>query len=170
MRFRLFQIMISVFSATLITAACSPKVTPPPVDIAGTIAVQLASEMLTQISAAYSPTPPPSPSPLPVTDNPIPADTATPEQAYDYDRVKFVGLVKVVGDEKPPCTTGPSGEIQSYISVPKKVGLLGVGSVPGWYVISNPYFGAPCWLPAERVEILELNQGFDLTSLPVFQP
>ena len=170
MKFRSFIFILIGFSAIWMVTACAPEPTPPPVDIAGTMAVHLASEMLTQTSVAYSPTVPPSPTPLPVTDTPIPADTATPEPSYDYDMDKFVGLVKVVGDQKPPCTFGPGGEIQSYISVPKNVGLLGVGSVPGWYVISNPYFGAPCWLPAERVEILAINPGLNLSTIPVINP
>lgn len=165
MDLRLLRFIIIGLATALIATACAPEATPPPVDIAGTLAVELASVMLTQTAAAYSPTPPPSPTPQPVTDTPIPTDTVTPEPSGDPS----IRIVTIIGEPDPPCTFGPgsSYEIQSYIHTPKQVELLGVGSVPGWYVIKNPYFGAACWLPTERVEI---DPAMDLSTLPVIAP
>jgi hypothetical protein len=49
----------------------------------------------------------------------------------------------------------------------KKVEFIGVGSVPGWYVIKNPYFNSPCWIPTEN---LELGDGFDVSVYPTITP
>jgi hypothetical protein len=152
---------------TLMVGACAPEATPPPVDIAGTVAVQLASSMLTQTAAAYSPTSPPSPSPFPATETPIPTITAVPEATKDQS-VSIIRL-KNLPDPQPACRLGPgdSYELTSYINTPKDVELLGIGSVPGWYVIKNPYFGSPCWIP---VDIVEIDPAMDLSNFPVITP
>ena len=162
---RLFNIIIG-FAIILVAAACAPEPTPPPVDVPGTIAAELAAVMLTQTASAYTPTPLPSPTPLPVTDTPIPTDTPISGPTRDpSDRTIEV----IAADPNPACTLGPSDsyELVSYIRTPKTVELLGVGSVPGWYVVKNPYFGTPCWLPASAVEI---DPAMDLSILPVMTP
>lgn len=161
-----FLILIGLV-ATLIIVACSPETPPPPVDSASTIAVQLASGMLTQTAAAYSPTPSSSPSPLPVTDTPIPADTSVPEPTKDQS-IRHVTVI-YLPDPQPACRLGPddSYEMTSRINTPKTVTLLGIGNVPGWYVIKNPYFGSPCWLPAD---IVEIDPAMDLSVFPVIAP
>jgi len=156
-RFILITIVV-----VLIAPACATEPTPPPVDIAGTIAVQLAAEMLTQTAAAYTPTPPPSPTPLPATATPIPTNTSEPATDSSIIRIEVL-------DGKPECWSGPDNSFTfiSVINGPKTVRLLGIGSLPGWYVIKNPYFGSPCWLPASAVEI---DPAVDLSSLPVINP
>ncbi len=141
----------------IIVTACGPQATPPPtIDVISTIAVQLASQMQTQTAAAYSPTP------LPVTDTPIPTATETiiPTPAA-------TSIPEVIG--KSPCYTGPGDAytLTSYISNTKKVEILGMGSVPGWYVIKNPYFRSPCWISAE---FLKLDPASDFSNLPVITP
>ena len=145
--------------------ACQPEETPPTVDVAGTLAVQLASTMIAQTSAAYSPTSPPSPTSLPVTDTPIPTDPPA-EPTKD----PTLRIITIKGLEDPPaCRRGPDEnyDLISNINTPKDVELLGVGSVPGWYVIRNPYFGSPCWLPED---ILEIDPALDLSQFPVMYP
>lgn len=167
MNFRMLRFVQEGLFIALIVGACVPEVTPPPVDVAGTIAVQLASVMLTQTAAAYSPTPPPSPSPLPASDTPIPTETAVPEPTKDPS----LNIVTVIDlpNPQPACRLGPndSYELTSYINTPKDVILLGIGSVPGWYVIKNPYFGSPCWIPAD---IIEIDPAMDLSLFPVISP
>jgi hypothetical protein len=137
--------------------ACTPQTPPPPtVDTISTIAMQLASQMLTETVAAYSPTPPPS------TDTPIPTATETipPTTAV-------TSMPEVVGQS--PCYAGPGDTypLTSNISDTKKVEIVGVGSVSGWYIINNPYFGSTCWISAEH---LKLDPNSDFSSLPVMSP
>ena len=68
MNSRMLRQILSWLLFTLIVISCTPEIAPPPVDDAGTIAVQLASVMLTQTAVAYSPTPPPTSTSLPVTE------------------------------------------------------------------------------------------------------
>ncbi|MFN8413127.1 MAG: hypothetical protein U0Z26_12140 [Anaerolineales bacterium] len=147
-----------VFIFTMM-AGCTPQATPiPTVDTISTIAVQLASQMLTQTVAAYSPTPlPPTVTPtLAMTDtstpNPEPVATKKPE---------------VVG--AAPCYAGPGSSyaLVSNISDTKKVELIGIGSVSGWYIIKNPYFNSPCWISAENLRIASDN---DLSGFPTITP
>lgn len=145
--------------------ACQPAETTPTIDVAGTLAVQLASTMMAQTAAAYSPTPRPSPTSLPMTNTPIPTDTPA-EPTKDPS----LHIITVISQEvNPACRRGPdeSYERISYINTPKDVELLGIGSVPGWYVIRNPYFGSPCWLPEN---ILEIDPALDLSQFPVMNP
>jgi hypothetical protein len=163
MQQKIRQVIFNGIIMTLILSACSLQATPtaPPVDIAGTIAVQLASQMLTQTVAAYSPTPPPTPSATPtieLTATPsVPAGTSIPM------------VVALPGSDAVSCYAGPntSGPLTSHINTPKKVEFLGVGSVPGWYVIRNPYFRSPCWI---KVENLQLGSDFDISAYPTIKP
>ena len=167
MDFRLALPILIGLVAALIVVACSTETPPPPVDTASTIAVQLASVMLTQTAASYSPTPLPSPSPLPATDTPVPTDTIVPEPTKDPS-IRLVTVINLP-DPQPACRLGPgdSYEMTSRINTPKTVTLLGIGNVPGWYVIKNPYFGSPCWLPAD---IVEIDPAMDLSIFPVVAP
>jgi hypothetical protein len=139
-------------------AACAPQTAPPPtVDTIGTIAMQLASQMLTETVAAYSPTPPPA------TETPVPPPTETvvPTSAA-------TSIPQVIA-QVSPCYTGPGSTypLSSNISGTKKVEIVGVGSVEGWYIIKNPYFGSNCWISAEH---LELDPNSDFSNLPVISP
>ncbi len=49
----------------------------------------------------------------------------------------------------------------------KNVEMVGVGSVPGWYVIINPYFRSRCWIAAEN---LILDPSFDVSAYPTITP
>jgi hypothetical protein len=121
------------------------------------MAAQMASEMLTQTVAAYSPTP------LPATATIVPTETPTPEATKDLSsRI-------IVVNKQAACWfgPGPSYALESYISDTKKVELLGVGSVAGWYVIMNPYFHQACWIAAEDVDI---PSYLDTSLLPVITP
>jgi hypothetical protein len=157
--------VIVALVGTLIVTACSPEATPTPVDLAATIAVQLASDMLTQTAVAY--VPPPSPTALPATDTPLPTETTIPEPTKDQESLRII-IVKEVSPN-PACLFGPGESYKrvSFINTPKEVELLGTGNVPGWVVIKNPYFGSPCWLPLDSVEI---DPALDLSLLPVMAP
>ena len=140
-----------------IVSACAPQATPPPVDTAATMAIQLMQEMLTQTASAASPTP------LPATATLLPTETLTPEPTENKPLKRTV--IKVFTG----CYYGPGPEytLDSNISPGKKVDIVGVGNVPGWYVIVNPYFHKQCWVNAND---LEIDPARDLTTLPVMTP
>ena len=143
----------------LIVTACTSKATPPPVDTIGTMAAQFASEMLTQTVAAYSPTPPPT-----ATFTPAPTDTPTiePTSSGPPKRPKVMTFA--------PCWLGgpgPEFPLDSNISEKKNVDILGIGNVPGWYIIRNPYFHNPCWIEAVN---LKIDPAMDLSQFPIMTP
>lgn len=142
----------------LSSTACTTKATAEPVDTAGTLAVQMASQMLTQTAAAASPTP----LPATATATPAPTDTPTPEPTRG--QVKRPVIKTFTG-----CYYGPGLEygLDSNISENKKVQIVGIGNVPGWYVIINPYFHKQCWVAASD---LEVDPNMDLSGLPVMTP
>jgi hypothetical protein len=151
----------TIFSCLFILSAlvaCTPQTpVPPTVDTISTIAMQLASQMLTETVAAYSPTPVPS------TETPIPTATETlPPTTAATNMPQVISQLS-------PCYAGPGATypLISNISGTKKVEIVGVGSVTGWYIINNPYFGSTCWISAEN---LILDPGSDFSSLPVMSP
>jgi len=144
-------------AAIAAVGACAPKATPPPVDDMATAVAQLAIDMLSQTAAAASPTPTATLTPSP-TETP-PAATATSE---DAGRMPMT-LTYAACWFGP----GPSWALESNISKGKGVELLGIGNVPGWYIIRNPYFHQPCWIQAADLKIFE---GTDLTQYPVMTP
>jgi hypothetical protein len=158
-------ILYSVLIGFLVLATivgCTPKTaTPPPVNIAGTIAVQLASSMLTQTVAAYSPTPPPATPTLTPTEVAI---TATPAYVAT-NRPEVQTMPRAACWKGGPPSLGY--KLDSNISFPKKVDLVGVGSISGWYIIKNPYFNAPCWMSATD---LKVYGDTDLSKFPVMTP
>jgi len=138
----------------------------PTVDAIGTMSVELAYMMQTQTAAAASPTP------LPVTDTPVPTPTETqiPKPTWDPNNHTVIVVTnEAAGISRAACWFGPgsSYNLESYIFNAKKVELLGVGSIPGWYIIKNPYFYQPCWITAAEVEIPD---GMDLSTYPVIPP
>jgi hypothetical protein len=159
----LYLIVIGFTAMVLISmSGCTASTPPPPTpDIAGTIAVQLASSMLTQTVAAYSPTPPPA---TPTLEPTIVPETATPEYVA-------TNRPQVMHDPQAACWKGGPPDLgyklDSNISSYKKVELIGVGSISGWYVIKNPYFNAPCWISAADLNIYSDN---DLSAFPIITP
>ena len=154
-----------VLTATLL-GACAPQApATPTVDVAGTMAVELAAMMMTQTAAAYSPTPPPI-----ATFTAAPPVTETPTLPPAPVATIMPKVVDASGAEAAPCYLGPvadgnkmSGTISSY----KDVEFVGTGSVAGWYVIMNPYFRTPCWIEAKN---LILDPSFDVSAYPTITP
>lgn len=144
-------------AAILAFTACVTQPTPPPVDAMATAVAQAASDLLTQTAAASSPTPPPTD-----TLTPSPTDTATITPTSSPPKRPVI--LKFTGCWFGP---GPTYVLESNISAGKKVDLLGIGSVPGWYIILNPYFHKPCWVQAAD---LEIDPATDLSTYPVMTP
>lgn len=158
MKLRTSSLVVWVTLLVVIMSSCTPQqATPPPVDSAATMAIQLMQEMLTQTALAASPTP------LPATATLIPTETPTPEPTEKKPLKRTV--IKVFTG----CYYGPGAEytLDSNISEGKKVDIVGIGSVPGWYVIVNPYFHKQCWVNAND---LEIDPARDLSTLPMMTP
>lgn len=157
MKLRLPTLLVLGTALILILSACAPQATPPPVDSAATMAIQFMQEMFTQTALAASPTP------LPATATPIPTETPTPAPTEAKPLKRTV--IKVFTG----CYYGPGPEytLDSNISEGRRVEIVGVGSVPGWYVIINPYFHKQCWVNAND---LEIDPNRDLSMLPVMTP
>ncbi len=146
--------------ATLLGMACASEPTPPPVDLMATAVAEAAHALLTQTAAAASPTPLPTATPTP-TETP----TSTPViAATSSERPHLPVLIAFAGCWFGP---GPSYVLDSNISIGKRVEILGNGSVPGWYIIRNPYFHNPCWVEAVN---LKIDERMDTSVYPVMTP
>jgi hypothetical protein len=158
-------IILSLVMIFFIPSCGSSQPITPTADVVGTISMGLAYAMLTQTAGAVSPTPLPTNTPPPT-----PTETQTPKPTWDpNNRTVTVIANGSSGINQAACWFGPgsSYNLESYIKNNKKVELLGVGSLPGWYIIRNPYFHQPCWISAAEVQIPE---GMDLSAYPVISP
>jgi hypothetical protein len=80
---------------------------------------------------------------------------------------------------KPPvvatfasCWWGPWGpgnnyHLESNIEAGEQVQIVGIGSIPGWYIIINPYFYQRCWIQAAD---LTIDPNMDLSTIPLMTP
>jgi len=152
MNSRLFHSIISGLVLLFLLSACAPKATPIPVDVVGTRAAELASIMLTQTAAAYSPTPPP-------TFTPEPTATSTIEPTPQVIRPPQIKNGPAACYVKP----STSSTLTSNITDTKVVELLAISATPGWYKILNPYFYSPCWVAEYN---LDLDNNMDLSTFP----
>jgi hypothetical protein len=165
MKFSVHSMVICSLLAVLILTACAPQQTEavPTTDAIGTLAAELAFNMMTQTAVAQ-PT-----ATLPPTETPEPIATELPTLPPEpVETTMPVVYGSISGKE--PCYKGgpgPNREVTSYITDTKKVEMIGIGSVPGWYVIEDPYFYSPCWINAEN---LILESDFDLSAYPVIEP
>jgi uncharacterized protein YgiM (DUF1202 family) len=153
MNMRFLRLTVIGLAAILASAACASKAaTPPPVDDMATNVARGVSVALTQTAGA--PTPLPSATPAPII---IPA-TATSGPIPPLTVTQFAS-----------CWFGPGSayNLESNIEQGEKVELLGVGSVPGWYIILNPYFFQPCWIQAAN---LSIDASADLSYYPAMTP
>lgn len=67
------------------------------------------------------------------------------------------------------CLGGP-GKAYNVISSIKpgtEVELLGIASVPGWFIVLNPTYHNRCWIDAAS---LRLAPGFNTSNLQIFNP
>ena len=141
--------------AIFISTACAPQATPPVVDRQATniaMGVAVAKTQTAQAPTATQTTTP--------TSTPLPP-TATPTK----------------GPVQPPVVVGfancwlfgpgYSYSLDSHIKSGKQVQIIGVGSVSGWYIIINPYYGTTCWIQAAS---LNIDPNMDLSQIPMMTP
>ncbi len=140
------------FVLALVSAACAPKATPPPVDDLATNVARGVSVALTKTAAA-----------------PTPVPTSTPTQTAIPVTPTSGPIQPLTVTHFASCWFGPGSayHLESNIEQGEQVELLGVGSIPGWYIISNPYFFQPCWIQAAN---LSLDPSTDLGYYPMMTP
>ncbi len=151
MNLRFLHLTIVCFVAILVGTACAPKATPPPVDELATNIARGVSDSLTKTAAA--------PSPMPSA-----TFTQTATITPTSGPVKSPLVVNFAGCWRGP---GPSYVLVSNISKGQRVDLHGIGSVPGWYIILNPYFRQACWIQAVN---LSIHAGTDMSVYSVMTP
>jgi hypothetical protein len=126
-------------------------------DPMATAVAQAAVALLTQTAAAAPATPTMTATPNP-TETPIPVSPTSEDFGREPMTLSYAACW---------FGPGPSYKLESNISKGKGVELLGIGNVPGWYIIRNPYFHQPCWIQESDLKIFE---GTDLTQYPVMTP
>jgi hypothetical protein len=132
------------------SAACSPQATPPPVD---SLATNIALGVIVARSQTALALPPSATATATQTPSPTATVTSAPTQQPMVIRLAS-------------CWFGPGRayNLESNIKEGEVVELLAVGTVPGWYIIRNPYFNQPCWIQAEN---LSLDPAFDPSPFPM---
>ena len=152
MNLRVLRLITLGFVLTVLSVACAaPQATPPPVN-------NLATNVAAGVSSAFTLTAE-APTSIPSA-TPLPTATFTPTS----------------GPIQPPtvrhhaaCWFGPGSDynLESNITKGERVQILGVGSLPGWYIIRNPYFQQPCWIQAAD---LNIDPAMDLSQYPIVTP
>ncbi|MCJ7435871.1 MAG: hypothetical protein MUO77_20520 [Anaerolineales bacterium] len=139
-------------AAMLLSAACVPKSTPSPEDAMET-SIALGVSVARTLTAE-APTPQPTGT---ATETPFPA-TNTPYY-----------LQNPVVNKLAPCWFGPGRayNLESNIKEGESVEMVAVGSVPGWYIIINPYYNQPCWI---QTDDLDMDPMFNPSIFPLITP
>jgi hypothetical protein len=150
---RFFQLAGFGILVFCLTAACSPQAAPISAD---SMATSIALGVIAAQSQTAQALPPSPTSTATQTPTPLPTFTSTPTQ-------------QPVVTTLAACWFGPGRayRLESNVKEGEIVELLAVGTVPGWYIIRNPYFHQPCWIQAEN---LSLDPSFDPGQFPVITP
>ena len=166
MNIRLLRLSGIGLASILIGTACQPKAVTPQVDAMATAVAQVASSLLTQTAAAASPTPAATPTPPPptITITPSPTETVVIPLNQSGQPKLPQTMTELAGCYFGP---GPSYTLETHLHKGKGVQLLGVGCVPGWYIIRDPYFHRPCWISENDLKVFP---GTDLSTFPVMTP
>jgi hypothetical protein len=161
MRFLLSAIIN--LGAVIVMTACAfiPQSPTPETGAIALTALERAYVMLTQTAQAASPTPTAT---MTFTPTPTPTKTSTPGPTNTN-----VPLKRPLVTAATSCWYGPGPQYAmiSHLSANRYVELLGTGSVPGWYIIVNPYYRTPCWVEAIY---LKLDPRVDTSKYPVMTP
>jgi len=148
---------LACVGTALIMTSCAPAtdLPTPSVDAMSTAAIEIARIMQTQTARAASPTP------TLITPSPTPSMTLTPAPTEPFKRPVVTAFA---GCWMGP---GPKYKLIGNISARRYVELLGIGSIPGWYIVRHPDFHKPCWIEAIY---LKLDPRVDTSAYPVTTP
>lgn len=154
MNLRVLRPAVIGLTAMLISTACTFKATPSP-----------AEEMATNIARGVS---------VALTSNRRSANAYTVSHSHHNTHPCHAYPNKPTEPATRGCEfgrllvwPGPAYNMESSITQGESVELLGVGSVPGWYIIRNPYFFQPCWIQAIN---LRIDASTDISLYPVITP
>ena len=138
--------------AVFLMTACAPQATPPPADDMATNVARGVSVAQTQTAQA-----------------PISLPSATPTQTVVPATPTSGPIQPLTVTHFASCWFGPGSayNTESNIEQGETVELLGVGSIPGWYIVRNPYFFQPCWIQAAN---LNIDASADLSYYPMMTP
>ena len=154
MNLRFLRLIVIALGVILLSTACASSSTPSSADQQATnVAMGVA---LAWTRTAEAPTVTPSATP---THTPLPP-SATPTR----------GPIKPpIVSNFAPCWWGPGNayHLESNIEAGEQVQLVAVGSLPGWYIIINPYFHQRCWIQATN---LTIDPNMDLSQYPIMTP
>jgi hypothetical protein len=160
MRIQRVNLIIACLAGGLSLLGCNlPSGSPTP-DLSGTIIASTLGVLQTN-SALTLTAEGPSATATPVavgTPPPVASETHTPRPAQNP-----------VVTKDSLCWVGPGSQFEVVSAIPAgtPVELLGRGTLPGWYIVRNPIYRDPCWIPAAN---LSVPPGTDLASLPYFSP
>ncbi|HEX2697728.1 MAG TPA: hypothetical protein VHM28_08460, partial [Anaerolineales bacterium] len=67
------------------------------------------------------------------------------------------------------CWVGPGAvyEVVSAIKKGTRVELMGRGNISGWWIVRNPIYHDPCWIPDKY---LQFDPGFNTSGLQIYYP
>jgi hypothetical protein len=96
-------------------------------------------------------------------------DTATPLPTNTLPPSATSTPAKPVVIRDSLCSEGPGSVyvVVSSIKTGTQVELIGRGSVIGWYIIDNPIYHDPCWIPEAS---LQIDPSFNVSALKIFVP
>ncbi len=140
----------------LLSSACATDSTPSPADLQATNIAMGVAVAWTKTAKAPTATRTPAP-----THTPSPTITPTKPPAKPPVVSTFAS-----------CWWGPWGpgnnyHLESNIEAGEQVQIVGIGTVPGWYIIINPYFYQRCWIQAAN---LTIDPNMDLSTIPIMTP
>jgi len=154
MNLRFLRLAVIGFAAILMSAACAPKATPSVDDLATNIAQGVFVALTrTALAPTFTPSATPTQTPVPPTVTPT-RGPVQPPVVVGFANCWLFG-------------PGYSYSLDSHIKSGKQVKLIGVGSIPGWYIIINPYYSTACWIQAAS---LNIDPNMDLSQIPMMTP
>ena len=168
MSLRVLRLTVIVLTSVLIGTACQAQAATPPVDTMATAVAKVAFGLLTQTQVAAAATAAaatPTPLPPTITITPSPTETVV----IPLNQSGQPKLPQTLTDGVSCWLGGPGGTwpLDSHLLHGKGVQLLGVGSVPGWFIIRHPKFHNPCWILQTDLKVFP---GIDISTLPVMTP
>ncbi len=150
------RILMAAGIIGLVVLACNyPRPAVPTQDMSGTAAADTLGALETG-DALPQPAASGAFTPAPIGSGTIPAVTLPPSENP-----------LVIQDAL--CWVGPGNqyEVVSAVRAGTTVQLLGRGTIPGWFIIRNPIYQDPCWVPTAD---LQVSPNVDLSGLPYFSP
>ncbi len=95
------------------------------------------------------------------------ASASSPTNTNTSSAIATVKSPLVISDSLCWLGPGPGYVVSSSILTGTSVVLLGQGSIPGWWIVSDPIYHDPCWIYQQD---LQIDPNYDLSNLQTFYP